>query len=269
MEIEQQDAKDAGALGFMARAVVQATLPHSDPHSPFFQRKNGNYTLTLSATSPDVGLPYGTIPRLLLAWISTEAVRTQSRTLTLGDSLSAFMRDLDLVPTGGRWGTITRLREQTQRLFSCSILCSYSDGHRDAGKRIDIASAWDFWWDPQRPEQAGLWQSTVTLGEAFFAELLAHPVPIDLRALRALRRSPLALDVYVWLVYRLSYLRAPTVIPWASLALQFGADYARADNFKAAITEALGKVGAVYPAAKVQPTPAGLLLSPSPLHIPR
>ena len=35
-------------------------------------------------------LPYGNLPRLLLAWVSTEAVRTQSRVLVLGKSLSEF-----------------------------------------------------------------------------------------------------------------------------------------------------------------------------------
>ena len=34
----------------------------------------------------DKKLPYGNLPRLLLAWISTEAVRTQSPVLVLGPS---------------------------------------------------------------------------------------------------------------------------------------------------------------------------------------
>ena len=99
-------------------------MSHRDPKANEFRRRNGNYTLTMLAPS-EIGLPYGVIPRLLLAWISTETVRTQERTLVLGDNLSGFMRQLDLVPTGGRWGTITRLRGQMQRLFSCMVTCSY------------------------------------------------------------------------------------------------------------------------------------------------
>lgn len=65
----------------------------------------GKVTFTLSLMAPTkIGLPYGTVPRLLLAWMTTEAVKTQSRELELGDSLSGFMRELDLVPTSGRWG---------------------------------------------------------------------------------------------------------------------------------------------------------------------
>ena len=50
-------------------------------------------------------LDHRTVPRaarLLLAWVSTEAVRTQSRVLVLGDSLSEFMRKLDIYSTRSR-----------------------------------------------------------------------------------------------------------------------------------------------------------------------
>jgi hypothetical protein len=102
LAIEARDAKDAGALGFMARAIVQATLPHSKVNGNEFRRTNGLFNLTLLADSK-IGLPYGIIPRLLLAWVSTEAVKTKSRHLVLGKTLAAFMEELDLIPSGGRW----------------------------------------------------------------------------------------------------------------------------------------------------------------------
>lgn len=266
--IEEQEAKEAGALGFMARAMVQATLPHSDPKTNEFRRKNGNYKLTMLAPS-DVGLPFGTIPRLLLAWISTEAVRTQSKILVLGDTLSEFMRELGMVPTGGRWGTITRLREQAKRLFSCHITLGYSEGAQDRIKHITIVDEACLWWTPPDPDQGGLWASTIELNERFYQEVVNSPVPVDMRALKMLKKSPLALDVYCWLSYRLSYLKDTTVIPWTLLSAQFGADYGRADHFKAAFTEALHKISVVYPEAKALPTPKGLELKPSPPHIAR
>lgn len=108
--IEGETAQRAGALGFMARILVQTTLPHSRPTSNSFMRRNGRLTLSLSG-HPLLGLPYGRYPRLLLAWVTTEAVRTRSPTLHLGDTLSAFMAKLGLLPRGGRWGTIGRLRD--------------------------------------------------------------------------------------------------------------------------------------------------------------
>ena len=117
LAIEDELAHEAGALGFMARAMVQATLPHRAVDGTYFERKNGSFTLSLMA-SPKIGLPYGSIPRLLLAWVTTEAVKTRSRELELGDSMSAFMSELGLKPTGGANGSITRLKNQTRRLFS-------------------------------------------------------------------------------------------------------------------------------------------------------
>ena len=58
LAIEARDAKDAGALGFMARALVQATMPHSKIEGSVFKRQNGAFKLTMLA-DPDVGLPYG------------------------------------------------------------------------------------------------------------------------------------------------------------------------------------------------------------------
>ena len=112
LAIEAESAQNAGALGFMARAMTQATLPHRRVEGNEFTRRNGAFTLSLMAPAK-IGLPYGIVPRLLLAWLTTEAVKTQSRELELGDSLSGFMRELDMVPTGGRWGSITRLKSQT------------------------------------------------------------------------------------------------------------------------------------------------------------
>jgi len=262
--IDAVDASDRGDLGFTARSLVLCTMPHSKPKGNEFVRKNGNYTLSMY--SPN-GLPYGTVPRLLLAWISTEAVRTKSRTLTLGDSLSQFMRELGLSPTGGAKGDITRLREQMRRLFSCYIDCSYHDKHRDASDGFKIVKKAETWWHPQHSEQAGLWQSTLTLSEEFYEEVLASPIPIDICALKTLRRSPLALDLYMWLTYRNSYLKAETVITWAQLRMQFGAEYGRERAFKEAFKVALKKVQVVYPSAKIQTVDAGILIAPSPTHI--
>lgn len=273
LAIEAEAAKEAGALGFMARALVQATLPHSKAEGNEFVRRNGLYTLSLMSPTA-IGLPYGSIPRLLLSWITTEAVRTKQRELVLSDSLSAFLRVLDLVPTSGRWGSTTRLREQMKRLFASSVTCTYDNGETwalDSVKPVDSAR---LWWSPKAPEQAALWQSTITLGERFFNEVTERPVPFDMRALQSLKKSPLALDIYLWLAYRMSYLRQPVSIPWVALQGQFGANYKELRQFKAAFLRELKKVLVVYPEAKVVAVETGaaggaLRLLPSKTHIPR
>ena len=267
LAIEAEEARRAGKLGYMARALVQATMPHKHTSENEFTRSNGTYTLTMQAPSK-LGLPHGALPRLLLAWVTTEAVRTRDPVLVLGPSLSGFMEQLDLVPTGGRWGSITRLRTQMVRLFSCTVSCHYEAEDRTEELGFRVTKEYRLWWHPQRPEQAALWQSTVTLSREFFEEIIASPVPIDMRVLKALRRSPLCLDIYGWLTYRMSYLSARTEIPWPALAAQFGAEYKRMRDFKAAFLEHLTKVLTVYRHPRVETGESGLILRPSKTHIP-
>lgn len=272
LAIELEEAKTAGKIGFMARALVQATMPHSKINGNEFQRTNGAFKLTILAPS-DIGLPYGSIPRLLMAWISTEAVKTKQRDLILGNTLSKFMSELGLVPTGGRWGSITRLKDQLRKLFSSSISCTYDDGQNWAIKNIQPIVQANLWWHPKDPNQVSLFESNITLGEEFFNEITTSPVPIHMDVLKALKRSPLALDIYCWLTYRMSYLRQATTIPWVALQVQFGADYALTlqgtRDFKKAFIRELKKVLLFYSNTNLEEKQEGLCLLPSKIHIPR
>ena len=93
---------------FMARQLVQVTLPHSNPgnNKPVWRRNNGNLVLSIRpgwdhTKNKPLGYPYGTIPRLLLFWLTTEALKTGRRRLALGSSLAAFMRTIGLDPSRG------------------------------------------------------------------------------------------------------------------------------------------------------------------------
>lgn len=273
LAIETTEAKDAGALGYMARALVQATMPHSETKEPYFIRENGNFTMTLMS-SPKIGLPYGSIPRLIVSWLTTEAVRTKEREIVLGHSLSEFMRNLDITrSTGGKTGTLPRFKEQATRLFASTISCSYTnDDYKDghgliAGSNLQIAEDYKLWWTPKQPDQMSLFESTVLLSQKFFDEVTQNPIPIDQRALKALRKSPMALDQYCWLTYRMFCLRQPTLVPWGALQMQFGADYKRTIDFKISFKNNLKKVLVIYPEAKVIEKDHGLLLLPSPPHV--
>jgi len=269
--IEAEDAKKAGTIGYMARVLTQATLPHREAEGNQFIRRNGAFELSITALGAS-GLPFGSIPRLLLSWMTTEAVRTRSPLLELGPSLSQFMTQLGLAVQGGKRGDITRFRNQTMRLFSSAISCRYLDDEMALGESFAIARRFALWWDPKRPEQGALWKSTVTLSTDFFDEIVKRPVPIDMRALHVLKRSPLALDIYCWLTHRLSYLGKETVIPWQALQWQFGANYADSPrgllDFKRAFLRQLRAVHVLYPQAKIEDGDSGLILKPSPPHVP-
>ena len=98
-------------MGFMARLMALCSLPRTNPGNRLqYKRVNGPYKLVMVAGA-DNKLPYGNLPRLLLAWVSTEAVRTQSRVLILGDSLSEFMRTLGVYSSaGGVWRTASAIK---------------------------------------------------------------------------------------------------------------------------------------------------------------
>jgi len=289
IEMEAKEAKEAGAIGYTARSMIQATLPHSKIEDFFFQRTNGNFRLSMTA-NPEIGLPYGSIPRLILAWMATEAVRTKEPMLILGNTLSSFMEKLELVPKGGRWGTIARLKDQIQKLFSCSISCIYDDGKRWAINNIKPVHKAYLWWETDSEIPSSVvstqgkmstniinseytFKSTVILTQEFFSEIVNGPVPIDMRALKILKRSPLALDMYFWLTYRFSYLKKPTIIPWQVLLMQFGSKYPQTSrgvrNFKMAFIRELKKVHLVFPAMNVDPSDKGLILNPGKPHIPK
>jgi len=274
LAIEVEDAKRAGKLGYMARTLIQATLPHKAAPSNEFVRDNGLFSLTIMAPSK-VGLPYGSIPRLLLSWMTTEAVHTRSPILELGPTLSAFMAELGLARQGGKRGDITRFKKQAESLFSSTIHYEFTGEAKGqnvtALRNLMIADEATLWWNPKSPDQLPLWKSSVTLTDKFFKEIIERPVPVDMLALKTLKRSPMALDIYFWLTYRMSYLSKDTVIPWPLLQGQFGADYAGGvqgqRNFKKFFLKRLAAVKSIYGAAKVGEVANGLLLKPSPPHV--
>jgi Plasmid encoded RepA protein len=222
-------ATDADALGFMAKMLVQTTLPHRAQPGKQYTRTDGDVTLSITDLG-GAGLPYGAYPRLILVWMTTEALRTGERKLELGRSLSSFMGQLGLQCTGGHWGTIPRFRGQMERLFGAAISTRWrqeQDGQSHAGgSNLLLAEEFGLWWTPQKLQKRGLGQSSVTLSQRFFEQLVEAPVPLDLRAIKALKRSPLSLDLYAWATRRVSYLKRPLRISWASFQLSFGAGYA-------------------------------------------
>ena len=264
-------ASEADAdLGFMARLLALCALPRTNPGNQLqYKRVNGPYKLVMIAGA-DNKLPYGTIPRLLLAWVCTEAVRTQNRVLILGSSLSDFMRKLDIYSTsGGATGGRTRLRNQMKRLFYAHVQLIYESQGREQFISSQIAERGEFWWNPKRPDERSLWQSKIELGEKFFQEIIRHPVPIDMNTLKALKRSSLGLDWYLWLTYRTFTLRAPLRLSWRQLYRQFGVDPDKAsdkrtvDNFRTKCLRELKKIKLAWPDLNYATARGVLILSPS------
>ena len=257
-------------LGFMARMLALCSLPRTNPGNRHqYKRANGPYKLVMVAGA-DNKLPYGNLPRLLLAWLCTEAVRTQSRELVLGRSLSEFMRTLDIYSTsGGTSGGRTRLRNQMKRLFGCSVSLIYEDERGQATVSSLIARRTEFWWNERKPDEPSLWESKIELSEDFFNEIIRHPVPLDMNTLTALKRCALGLDLYLWLVYRTFPLRAPQRITWRQVYRQFGlhpdkaSDKFTVRDFREKVLRELKKIKLAWPGLNYATAPGLLILHPS------
>lgn len=267
--IQEEDAAAAGQIGYMARAMIWASLPHKKVEGPEYKRDNGLASITMLVDS-DIGLPYGKLPRVISAWLTREAKLTGSRELTLGRSLNEFAQKLGLSTNGGLRGDTSRLKIQATKLFSTFISLKAHQGQDFAYKNVALSDEGVLLWNPKKPHERSLWESTITLSESFYRECMDYAVPFDLRALHRLR-SPLAIDLYLWLTWRMFILRRPTLIPWASLRFQFGVGYAASSkgmaHFRAEFHRCLHDVQALYPAARLSFEHEGLKLFPSPPHV--
>jgi hypothetical protein len=247
---------------YMTPFLVQATLPHRQPRNnpPEWFRRNGNYVLSIRpGYSTDrntgqrrcLGYPSGAIPRLLLFWIITEVARGASRHIYLGDTLSSFMRELDLNPRNGRGprSDAVRLEREMQRLFAATISFEYSTLDVQRYRDMLVAPERELWWDHRAPDQPQLWKSSIRLGEQFYQAINANPFPVDMRALHELKASPLALDVYAWATYKTFLVTEkgkPQSVPWCCLKEQLGTSYSRTRDFKRYAMRAVREVAAVY-----------------------
>jgi len=226
---------EARALGFMPRILVLTTLPHRRPTTNRFERINGRYSLRLEARR-SIGLPYGVYPRLILIYLTTQAVCTKSPEIDLGRTPNDLAHKLGLAPISGPRGTSKRLHDQLHRLLTTQFHWQHSKDFRiqESGRSLITSS------DPtldllkscfqmRRPT----WNPKLVLNRQFFQEITRSAVPIDPRAIEPLKGSPLAIDIYIWLTYRMSYLRRPCLIPWKALESRFGATYSSVSGFSA------------------------------------
>ena len=256
-------------ISFMHSIMCQVALPRSKVDGRIFKRRNGDAMLAIEAGTVwdgkdivELPLPYGPIPRLVVAYISTYAIRNRTPEIPFGTSANDAMRLLGIEKSGLVY---QRFRTQISAVAACSITVGFNAGgkaHTFYGKPVEEFEAWIHRADNRRSQ----WPAALVLGGRFYETLLEHAVPIDVRALAALKGSALAMDVYLYLVQRLHRIGAPVALTWWMLKEQFGQEYIGVDalrNFKQAFKKALAEACSLYPDAKVEIVWGGLKLSKS------
>lgn len=265
---EAEHAQDG--ISFHYVPLIQCSFPHADPGAQTsFTRKNGWLELTLGTTRPETGLPYGVPARLLTIYCASEAVRSKSPEIYLGRTVHEFLRALDVPITRGARGSLAVYAQQLLRLIHCTL--TIQENIRDGSGRegLDIKNALfvdeaRLWWDDARGVGQG---SSLLLSTTLFHSILERSAPLSTNAIKQLRKSPMDLDVYAWLVHRLFHLKSPSQVSWLQLSAQFGHGYSELRKFKKFFLDSLKRVHAVYPDAKLKVNEVGVLLLPSRPHL--
>jgi len=253
---------------FLGSSFVRFTLPHRNQLAHAFERRDGDRVITFMSP-PSVGLPYGKWPRLLLIFLTTEAVRTRSRDIVLGASMSSFMKSLGVTVTGGANGSIRAFKDQLLR--TASMFASLSQHTDEATRLQNLPMADEFtisWVIVGTDSRSGL-PAKIRLGERIFEQMLKSAVPLDQRAVKAIQQSPMALDLYFWLTYRSHRpIRSSGAhIPWAGLREQFGSCYKDQSDFQSAFKSALRQVQLVYPTLRCEALESHFVLYRSPTSV--
>jgi Plasmid encoded RepA protein len=258
-------------ISFQYVPLIQCSFPHADPGAQtVFARRNGWLELTLSTARPDTGLPYGVPARLLTIYCASEAIRTRSPEIYLGKSVHDFLRLLDIPITRGERGSLRVYANQLLRLIHCAL--SIDENVRDANGRTGLhirqalfVEEARLWWD----ERDGVGQgSSLVLSPVLYDSILERSAPLSTRAIRQLRKSPMDLDVYAWLVHRLFALSRPSIVTWPQLSAQFGHSYDQLRFFRRFFSDSVTRVLKVYPEARLRLEERGVTLLPSRPHVP-
>jgi hypothetical protein len=262
-------ADDSSSIGFLHSGWCQAALPHRRlPDSEGWQIVSDHVTLVVepgmrpgAQAAVHVGVPYGSRARLIMLYLQSEALRTQSRQIQLGRSMRDWLGRMG-VPIGGK--SLVAIRDQAERISRCRLSLNIrAAGDRRAGlvqqNIVDDA----IFLDPGDAGQGSLFLETANLSEKFYIELQRHPVPLEEAAIRAISNNSVALDLYAWLAYRLHVLRGPTPVSWTALKGQFGTGFDSMRNFRPTFLDNLRLALAVYRDAKVEVVDRGVDLYPS------
>jgi hypothetical protein len=268
-------ADEENSIGFLYSGWCQAALPHRRlPNEQGWQIETERMSLvvepgmrpTATGKPESVGVPYGSRARLIMIYLQSEAIRTQSREVMLGRSLREWLMKMN-IPIGGK--SQKDVRDQCERISRCRLNLTVRQGSRVGLSNQNIVDTAMFI-SADEHGQGSLFVETARLSEGFFEQLRRHPVPLQDAAIRAIANNSMALDVYAWMAYRLHSLDRPRSVSWVAIKGQFGAGYARMDHFKNNFRQILTLALAVYPDARVEEDHrgSGLVLHPSKPPVP-
>jgi hypothetical protein len=262
-DLAEQTREEAGELGFMSRLLVMVNLPYRDPgkNCKNWHRKNGNVSIDVATGYEDgipIGIPYGAYPRLILAYIITQIVKSKSPMIFFGNTFNHFFTMIKL-KNGGT--TQKRVKEQLKRTLSSSFAWTYNTKKRWSRTNIQVSSQSHLWWDEK--EQEDDWSSYVRINLDFFNEVMRNAIPLDLRVLSTLKNSPLGLDLYMFIVWRTFKINEPVYISWESVHQQLGTQHCEIKEFTRECKKHIRRILAINTTLQIKFLRGRLCLFPS------
>ena len=263
-------AEEESRLGITHAGFAMTSLPHKRLDEPVWKRQGGATTLLIESgrtTDGYVGVPFGSMARLILLFLQTEAIRTNSPEVDLGRSMNAWIARMSM-SIGGK--TYSLVREQARRISACRLtFLTTTAGAEQRTNGAFVRTAISLTGVQSEGRQGALWEERVRLDDGFWASLQEHPVPVREEAIFAIGTRSMAMDIYVWLAYRLHALSKPTPITWTAIQGQFAAGYKDPRFMRPVFLDALQIALAVYPEARVDVDQGrGITLHPSPPAVP-
>jgi hypothetical protein len=259
------------ALAFAYSGWAQCALPHRRiaADKPWEVRSERVQLVVEPGRAPGpdgnlefCGVPFGAYARLILIYLQSQALRTQSREIELGGSWREWLGKI-----GVPWGGPSRraVLEQAELVSRCRLTFHIrGNGQRGLVNQSIVDRALFLEIADKSGRQGHLSLETAKLSEGFYEQLKRHPIPLEMSAIRPLSNNSAALDCYVWLAYRLHSLSGPKLVTWKALKDQHGLGFSKLYHFKNKFPAVLALALSVYPEAKVDVRDEGVVLHPSP-----
>ena len=245
-------------LGFSHAVLMQCFLPQSRIEGREHVQHHGRVSLvvragwrmdprTPGALTP-AGIPWGSRARLVLHYITSQAIRTQSREIDLATSFRDFLGRIG-VPVGGKNASV--VTDQVYDVAGADIILGGWAEDRAVQHRATVANTISFWLERDRGDQRSFWRPSMTLSREFFESINTRPVPLNTAHIAQLGRSARRIDLYTWLTYRTAAIRAGQVIliPLRSLQPIFAPDLDPRNKrqFRAALRRDLAAIQRLHP----------------------
>lgn len=269
----------ARKIAYQHTVFCQTCLPYKNPgNSRVWERNQGAVFLRVEAGAVrnpvanrfvEVGLPFGSRPRLILAHLNHEAICRNSSRIEVEGSFTAFIKRVtDNSCPNSR--DILRFKDQLTRFAAASVRMAVDlSDNRSYQIQTHIIDAMELWLTKDENQRV-LWPAVVELSPRYYESLKNHAVPLDERAIGALSNSPMALDVYAWLAQRLWRIKSPRgqFIAWTNLYDQFGQGFVRLRKFRETFIGVLGAVRQQYMRARFEVDERGMILHESHPPVP-